>query len=236
MKRFGKVIMIGVVLAGIIIRKDMDNKDIANVNISKSGEYCTLNVPYINQLEKYPTGCESVSSVMVLQYLGYDINVDTFIDDYLPRGTEPFDNGNGLVGDSYNSFFLGNPYTTSGFGCFAPVIEKALKQIVDGKHEVEVLYHQSLESLCHQYIDEDIPVILWATMYMQAPVEAFDYMDWSTGEMLTWIQPMHCLVLTGYDENYYYFNDPMVDANTKYLKADVEVAYRGLGSQAIVIL
>ena len=67
MKSFGKVIMIGVVLAGIIIRKDMDNKDIANVNISKSGEYCTLNVPYINQLEKYPTGCESVSSVMVLQ-------------------------------------------------------------------------------------------------------------------------------------------------------------------------
>ena len=28
----------------------------------------------------YPTGCESVSAVMALQYAGVDITVDTFID------------------------------------------------------------------------------------------------------------------------------------------------------------
>ena len=38
-----------------------------------------IDVPYINQSEKYPTGCESVTTVMLLHYLGYDISVDDFI-------------------------------------------------------------------------------------------------------------------------------------------------------------
>ena len=42
-----------------------------------------IQVPYIDQSVKYPTGCESVSTVMLLQYLGYDISVDKFIADYL---------------------------------------------------------------------------------------------------------------------------------------------------------
>ena len=37
-----------------------------------------IRVPYIDQSVKYPTGCESVSTVMLLQYLGYEITVDEF--------------------------------------------------------------------------------------------------------------------------------------------------------------
>ena len=42
-----------------------------------------IQVPYIDQSVKYPTGCESVSAVMLLQYLGYEISVDEFISKYL---------------------------------------------------------------------------------------------------------------------------------------------------------
>ena len=28
-----------------------------------------ISVPYIDQTEKYPTGCESISAVMLLQFL-----------------------------------------------------------------------------------------------------------------------------------------------------------------------
>ena len=44
-----------------------------------------IKVPYINQSKRYPTGCESVSSVMLLQYLGYDITVDEWIEQYLKQ-------------------------------------------------------------------------------------------------------------------------------------------------------
>ena len=39
-----------------------------------------LDAPFIDQREKYPTGCESVSAVMALQYAGVDITVEEFID------------------------------------------------------------------------------------------------------------------------------------------------------------
>ena len=42
-----------------------------------------IDVPYIDQSVKYPTGCESVSAVMLLQYLGVSVTVDEFIEKYL---------------------------------------------------------------------------------------------------------------------------------------------------------
>ena len=52
----------------------------------------------------------------------------------------------------------------------------------------------------------------------------------------TWISPMHVLVLTGYDQEYYYFNDPWQEKNTKYPKEQVKKAYRALGRQAVTIV
>ena len=39
-----------------------------------------IEAPYIDQSLRWPTGCESVSAVMLLRYLGYDITVDEFIE------------------------------------------------------------------------------------------------------------------------------------------------------------
>lgn len=45
------------------------------------------------------------------------------------------------------------------------------------------------------------------------------------------------MLLVGYDDNYYIFNDPQKPfAPTYYTKESVEVAYAGLHSQAIVLL
>ncbi|MBR4881283.1 MAG: C39 family peptidase, partial [Clostridia bacterium] len=48
-----------------------------------------IDVTYINQLDDYPNGCEAVSTVMALSYLGIDISVDDFIDRYLDMGDTP---------------------------------------------------------------------------------------------------------------------------------------------------
>ena len=41
-----------------------------------------IDVPYLDQSVRYPTGCESVSAVMLLRYLGYEMSVDEFIEQY----------------------------------------------------------------------------------------------------------------------------------------------------------
>ncbi len=83
-----------------------------------------LSVPLITQKD-YPTGCESVTSVMALHFAGYDISVEEFIDEYLKIGKYYAEDGQ-YYGNSPYSCFIGNPRTGSGFGCFAPVIHDAL--------------------------------------------------------------------------------------------------------------
>ena len=55
------------------------------------------------------------------------------------------------------------------------------------------------------------------------------------GKLIQWIIPEHCLLLVGYDDEHYIFNDPLRNKNTYYRKSAVEIAYAGLGSQAITI-
>lgn len=185
-----------------------------------------IQAPFISQLGKYPTGCESVTTVMALNHIGIDISVDKFIDSYLTKTGVPFDP---------NISFGGNPRSTSGYGCYAPVIKKALDKALSGKnYEAKVLNNVSLKTLCSQYIDKGIPVILWATMYMNTP---YISSTWTyNGKTINWIAPEHCLLLVGYDSSHYIFNDPLTyQPQTYYSKSSVEVAYKGLNYQAIVL-
>jgi len=211
-------------ISGIEIRIFEENN--IETQIEPTDNYKIIQVPFISQSETYPTGCESVSAVMALNYWGISTSVDTFIDDYLYITDIAFDP---------NISFGGDPRGV-GFGCYAPVIKNALDKILDGEsYYAEELNNVSLQDLCSQYIDNDIPVILWATINMQTPVNKI---SWTyNGETITWIQSEHCLLLVGYDDNNYIFNDPWKEqSQTYYNKAQVAQAYAGLKSQAVVIL
>lgn len=183
-----------------------------------------IQAPFISQLGKYPTGCESVTTVMALNHIGIDISVDKFIDSYLTKTGVPFDP---------NISFGGNPRYTSGYGCYAPVIKKALDKALSGqKYTAKQLYGVSLKNLCSNYIDKGIPVILWATMNTPYISSTWTY----NGKTINWIAPEHCLLLVGYDSSHYIFNDPLTyQPQTYYSKSSVEVAYKGLNYQAIVL-
>lgn len=197
-----------------------------------------IDVPYINQRDKYPTGCESISAVMALQFSGYFITPETFIDNYLPKGRTPVkDENNQYYGDDPRECFLGDPYQVSGWGCYAPVIEKSMNEIINhSKNRVVNLSGTSIERLCQKYIDNNIPVIIWATQNMQQPKNGKTWLVYDSGESFTWISGNHCLLLVGYDDNYYYFNDPLQAKNYYYERAVVESRYASLGCQALAII
>lgn len=190
-------------------------------------------VPFISQVGKYPTGCESVSAVMACQYAGISITPNTFIDKYLPKASFTYKNGN-LVGYHPNDVFMGNPYTNNGFGCYAPCIEKAINKFLPDSCTMVNTTGKSLSSLCRTYIDKGVPVVMWATMYMVEPGKGATWILKDTGKTFQWISHEHCLVLTGYDSEYYYFNDPL-DGQVKYKKNLVETRYKQMGSQSLVV-
>ncbi|MBR7132824.1 MAG: C39 family peptidase [Clostridia bacterium] len=214
----------GSFITGIEIRIFEENEIITS--LGESGTTKFFDVPYINQANTYPTGCESVSAVMTLQYYGLDITVDEFIDSYLEKGSV----------DSFDpdECFGGDPRSSTGMGCYAPVIERAVNSINKCmKLKAETLCGKSLNDLCKEYVDNDIPVIVWATVGMETPRNGkkLSY----NGKTIQWIAPEHCLVLVGYTEHHYIFNDPLNKKYTYYLRNNAEIAYYGLGAQAVVV-
>lgn len=185
----------------------------------------TIDVPYINQIQAgLPTGCESVSTVMALNYSGINITTDEFIDIYLPQNPNSHN-------FNPNTHFGGSPRNDSGMGCYAPVIMNCLDKILENNtHYAKNVTGTPLSQLCSEYIDNGIPVIVWATMDMNEG-KIVNYT-----EELSWRAPEHCLLLVGYDDYCYIFHDPLRNKYVHYLKADAETAYEFMLSQSIVIL
>ncbi len=197
-----------------------------------------INAPYIYQNGVgLPNGCESVSTVMALQYLGVEIDCEQFVTHYLDMGPAP----SGGRGSDPRKVYVGDPHKTNGlgWGCYAPVIVNAVNEIADREQlQVTELSGRSLGELCSAYINNDIPVILWATVDM---TDRCSYSYWTTpdGSRIAYNNKLHCLLLVGYDDSYYYFNDPLKNVGEQkyvgYPKEKVEDAYELLGKQAVVI-
>ncbi len=171
-----------------------------------------LQVPYIDQSVRYPTGCESVSAVMLLRFLGVEITVDEFIERYLEK--RPMTERDGrLYGPDPRECFCGSPYDEDSFGCYAPVIRKALEKALEesaggGRYIVADETNTPTSQLLSEYIDKGLPVLYWACINMREPIVGPIWNLYETGEEFTWISNEHCMLLVGYDEEGYYFNDP----------------------------
>ena len=166
-----------------------------------------IQVPYIDQSVKYPTGCESVSAVMLLQYLGYEISVDEFISKYLECRDMEMREGV-LYGPDPNECFCGSPYDEESFGIYAGGLKKALDKAAGDRYCFEDESGTPIEELLRKYIDQDMPVIFWACINMRKEIPGPEWKLLDTGERFLWTSNEHCMLLVGYDEVNYYFNDP----------------------------
>lgn len=168
-----------------------------------------IRAPYMDQTETYPTGCESISAVMLLKYLGISVSADEFIETYLEK--EPMQvKGGRLYGPNPWSRFAGSPYDSESFGCYAPVIVQALNRVFAERRlqkRAKNITGMAMEEIIKRFIDRDMPVIFWASIDLKETVCGPDW-QLSDGSLFSWISNEHCMLLVGYDERSYYFNDP----------------------------
>lgn len=212
---------------------------IPEVSVSQSSQNTSedyLPVSYLSQETIMPTGCELVSAVMVLNYYGIDISVDTFVDNYVTM--EPiFVNENGtLQGPNPNKAFVGNPRNYASYGCYAPVVTEAMN-LASNSNNAHNTTGLSLAQLTEQYIENRIPVLVWVTINM-APSRSGDswYVE-ESGTMFTWISGEHCMVLVGADETGYYLLDPYNSNGLIYCEKEaVAQRHAELGYQSVVYL
>lgn len=217
-------------------------KAICNVYIMPQSKKIS-NVPLIGQ-SKLPTGCETCSATMLLNFYGYKISETTFADKYLVK--KPFGYSNGsYTGPDPNCAFVGTPYSSNSYGAYAPIMVKCMnKYLSDKSYKAVEISGKSLEYLSGKYVAQGQPIMVWATINMSPSFKTttwrVNYTDenakYKLGSYYTWIAREHCLVMTGYDNYYYYFNDPWTNARTRYSKSLVNTRYNELGKQAVVMV
>ncbi len=215
-----------------------------NENVKKSvSEKVVIDVPYYSQKD-YPTGCELVSMSMVLAFHGFDIKAGDIINKGYLDSAEVYTKKSIKYSGDPNKVFIGNPNKNSGYGCMSGAVILALQRYLtpqghklDKKYEITDIGGMSLDEICENYTKNGIPVIVWCSINMK-PTFTNLRNSWiieNTGERYIWKSNEHCLVLVGYDEENYYFNDPLVKKNTKYMKCLAERRYGEMGMQAVVV-
>ena len=192
-----------------------------------------LEVPALSQAD-WPTGCESVSAVMALNWAGADLTVEDFVYGYLPMDELWTDAGGRLCGPSPADAFIGDP-AGQGYGCFAPVLARAMSQAAPAGYRALDLTGSPLSELACAYLRHNIPVVIWATMEMR-PVEAGTQWLLPDGEVFTWPSGEHCLLLVGETSEGYLLNDPRAGETVCYDKELVRRRYESLGSQAVALV
>lgn len=191
-------------------------------------------VPHVYQKEKYPTGCESVAAVSMLQFHGSQITVEDFIDNHLPKADYPYYKNEKMYGNDPWNAFIGDPYSDAGYGCYSTAIVKAMQSAVSEQFSVHAMYNIPLQTLFDTYVKNGYPVQIWATIEMQEIQKSYTW-TLPDGKEFTFVSPEHSLLLIGADNEHFYFCDSMhEDAVVKYPKAASQAAYEALHSQAIV--
>ncbi|MEH7095623.1 C39 family peptidase [Neobacillus vireti] len=188
-----------------------------------------LNVPLINQMAapRLKNGCEITSLAMVLNYHGVKVTKNTLANQV---NKVPWMYRNGLKGNP-NAGFVGDMANGPGLAVYnGPVLSLAKKYV--GNKAVNLTKKPFSEVL--SYVGKGLPVWIITTTTF-APVSNFQ--SWNTPQgsiRITFSE--HSVVITGYDQNYIYINNPYGNKNQKLNKTNFIKAWEQMGSQAIVIL
>ena len=218
--------------------QDSDITEFDSNDFVQNGRNHLIDLKCIMQIPELPMGCEAVSLAMVFNY--YNIYADkmAMANYYMPREDVYTLNGT-MYGPDFRYTFAGDPADPKAYGCLAPCMmitaQNYINDVGGGVYPFDAS-GSSFEDLLTNYIDNDIPLLLWVTSGLEAPYYSRTWIT-PTGEQMYWLTPEHCLVLTGYDldANIVYVADPMV-GNVAYNYDLVKQRYYELGQQSMGLM
>ncbi len=187
-----------------------------------------LEVPNILQNPELPNGCEITSAAVALNYLGIPADKVVLAERYLPCGEDH------LTADPEQEY-MGSPFAGQvGYYCMPAPIETAvnayLGDIGNTDRRARDVSGADIEEL-KAYLHDGAPVLVWVTQYFEEPRYA-DHFTLPDGS-----QPyvnLHCVVLTGYDDDTFYLTDPLEEKD-RIDAATFAHIYGTMGCHALVI-
>ncbi len=213
-----------------VTAKENVKKLSSEITIKKS---VLLEANAINQLPELPRGCEVTALAMLLQYAGVDVDKMTLAEE-ITKNTTAYEVVNGTIYyGNPNEGFVGDMYSLEGPGLgvyHKPIAELAEKYLPGAI----VDFTGSDFDTVKEQLSDGRPV--WV-------ITNSKYQELSDDSFRTWVTPSgtidityseHSVLLTGYDEDYVYFNDPLTgEQNKKAPIDDFNASWVQMGSQAI---
>lgn len=223
-----------ILLLGLLKDKHLNNANNETINIKgeaiKVMKKEPLNVPLINQLPSLPTGCESASTAMFLQWAGLSISMEEIAND-LPKGPLPYISSGELIGGNPDYEFVGDPFLASGFGVYHQPIRDIINKYLP--NEAEDMTGCEFEQLL-EVIDSNRPIIVWGTIDNKtASINAKWHDD--KGNLVVWKSPQHTMVLVDYNDSYVIVNDPLLGKKAYYDIMTFRTNWEYMGKQAITL-
>lgn len=202
------------------------------VSIGSSAK--TLSFNNLCQFPELPTGCEVTALTSVLNYYGFGVSKTTMADNFLPKHTGPY-----YTGD-FRYEFIGNPYTYSGFGCYAPCIVTTAESYFKSIGKSDLWYAENLSGCAPELLYAQIlkgnPVVIWATSGWVTPTVNSVWTG-RNNESITWLYPEHCLTLIGFNQSNgtVTVSDDGTGTSYSISMSTFESVFKGMGSQAVII-
>jgi uncharacterized protein YvpB len=187
-----------------------------------------LDVPLLNQMDapRLYNGCEVTSLAMMMNYYGVAVSKN----ELATKITRvPLNYGDGKKGNP-NVGFVGNMEDGPGLGVYDEPIYLLAKRYMGSN--VANLTKQPFDVLIKK-VAQGAPVWVITTTSF-GPVAPLD--TWTTPQGPVGITfKMHSVVITGYDQDSIYINDPYGFKNRKVNKENFIKAWEQMGSQAVVL-
>lgn len=212
------------------VQKDPDEP------LIKIKEEVLIDAPMIPQLPELPRGCEVTSLAMLLNYYGIDVDKLTLAKEIKKDKTPYKVTGGKIYFGHPNRGFVGDMYSLNkpGLGVYHKPIKELAEKYLPGK--IIDLTGSSFDEL-KIHLSDDRPVwVIINSFYKKLPDHYFQTWHTPKGKIkITYKE--HSVLVTGYDKNYVYFNDPLLgEKNRKARAKEFEEAWIQMGRQAITFL
>ena len=204
----------------------------------KGAMYKNIHVETISQSPNWPKGSSAVCAVMLLRHLGMQIQVDEFIDNFLPQSKIRYRDGI-LYGPDPDLKFAGSPYDPKSFGCYPGAMVRALNECFAQKgmlYRAEDATGIRTTELLREGIDNDIPVLYWVTEDLQLPRLELSWTIKETDRKVNWYANTMCALLTGYGDETLVFAMPGPTAGVEEVNRKLAVKrHAELGKRTVLV-
>jgi uncharacterized protein YvpB len=224
-----KLSVIGIICI-LVLTMEISQK-IKQVKANTTGKM--LNVPLISQNPELKRGCEVTSLAMMLQFAGVNVGKMTLAAQ-VQKDPTPYRSINGTIYfGNPNTGFVGDMYTFNrpGYGVYHGPIKALADHYLPGR---VIDFSGSQFETIYQYLNNGKPVWVISNVLFDTVPSQY-WRNWQTpaGPIIITMKE-HSVLITGYDQNYIYFNDPLANIkNRKVPTLNFKRGWEQMGRQAI---